>query len=396
MENEKEQGAIEINCPYCKSRNIVSKGTKTFKRAGTYVNRYQCKDCGKWFGGEFHKIESKLPPPFVYQYRKIAPINWKLYNEIETNEKVTILSLLDELLNLVEIPKPNKTGRPSANMHDIVYSLLLKIYCRLSSRRLISELNIAKQSGYIKNVYSFNTVLKYLGDQRITLILQQLIKLSSDPLNKIEQSFSVDSTGFSTSRYASWFDYKYNKEGLKRLFLKAHVTIGNLTNVITAITITDQHGADITQFKNLIKKTAISFQIKDVCADKAYLSRENFDLVASVGGLPYIDFKSNARGNSYGELSHIWHKMFMLSKEKPQEFYSHYHLRSNVECTFNMIKQKFGTDLMGKTFESNANEILCKAVCHNLCCLISAYLEFNIDNSLCAQALEKTEIVKGA
>lgn len=381
-------------CPNCQSRDIIKKGKYSFRKAGEYVIRYQCKPCGRSFHGKNHKIESVLPTPFVYKYKKLEKINWNLYNEIQTNEKPNILSLLNELLNLVEIPKPNKIGRPSADIRDIIYSLLLKSYSRLSSRRLVSELQLAKELGYVKNVYSFNTILNYLSDKRITNILQQLITLSAKPLSGVEESFSSDSTGFSTFRYASWYDQKYNKDSVKKVFLKSHTMVGNKTNIITSIIITGQNGSDCVQFKDLVNKTAIDFKIKDVCADKAYISRENFDTVASLGGTPYIDFKSNNKGTSYGETNHIWNKMYNLSKNNPQEFYSHYHMRSNVECTYNMIKQKFGTELFGKTYDSNANEILCKSVCHNLCCLITAYLELNLDNNICADALKTAQIIK--
>ena len=387
MNNVEQNEQPEETCPHCKSKNTVKKGKYTFRRRNTYVIRYFCNDCSRSFQSDYLKVESKLSPPIVYKYkgRDLQKTNWNLYNEIQTNEKPTVLRLLDELLNLLDIPKSNRVGRPSAEIRDIIYSLLLKTYCRLSSRRLISELQLARQLGYVKNIYSFNTVLNYLSDKRITVILQQLIKLSAKPLNSIEQSFSIDSTGFSTSRYASWFDHKYDKESIKRVFVKAHTVIGNLTNVITAVTITDQNGADITQFKSLAEKTAINFQIKDMCADKAYCSRDNYNCISKLGGTAYIDFRSNMKGRAKGE--YIWSKMYYLSKENPQEFYSHYHMRSNVECTYNMIKQKFGTELFGKTYDSNANEILCKSVCHNLCCLISAYLEYDIPNNICADAL---------
>jgi hypothetical protein len=59
-------------------------------------------------------------------------------------------------------------------------------------------------------------------------------------------------------------------------------------------------------------------------------------------------------------------------------FLAHYHRRSNVETTFSMIKRKFGEALKSKSYEGQVNEVLCKVVCHNICCLISAMHELNI------------------
>ncbi len=58
-----------------------------------------------------------------------------------------------------------------------------------------------------------------------------------------------------------------------------------------------------------------------------------------------------------------------------------------------MIKQKFGSDLMTKNHLANVNEILCKVLCHNLCCLISAYYELNVETSFCTQVPEKVKEV---
>jgi hypothetical protein len=51
------------------------------------------------------------------------------------------------------------------------------------------------------------------------------------------------------------------------------------------------------------------------------------------------------------------------------DFLSHYHKRSNVESTFSMIKAKFRDHVRSKTDVAMVNEVLCKIICHNICCL---------------------------
>ena len=60
------------------------------------------------------------------------------------------------------------------------------------------------------------------------------------------------------------------------------------------------------------------------------------------------------------------------------DFLTHYHQRSNVESTVMMIKTKFGDGLKSKSDVAGRNEVLCKALCHNVCCLISAMYELGI------------------
>jgi transposase len=56
----------------------------------------------------------------------------------------------------------------------------------------------------------------------------------------------------------------------------------------------------------------------------------------------------------------------------------HYHLRSNVETTFSMIKRKFGGSVRSKSRTSQVNEILCKILCHNLSVLVHAMYELGV------------------
>jgi transposase len=60
-------------------------------------------------------------------------------------------------------------------------------------------------------------------------------------------------------------------------------------------------------------------------------------------------------------------------------FMRHYHKRSNVETTFSMIKRKFGEKLRAKTHTARVNEVLCKVLAHNLCCVIQSMYELGIE-----------------
>jgi hypothetical protein len=43
-----------------------------------------------------------------------------------------------------------------------------------------------------------------------------------------------------------------------------------------------------------------------------------------------------------------------------------------------MVKAKFGDAVRSKTEIAARNEVLCKILCHNICCLISAIYELGI------------------
>lgn len=302
---------------------------------------------------------------------------WKEYNEAQTKEKLLFYKLLDEILNV--IPERTYTfGRPRKSLRDMIFCCMIKIYSNTSSRRTISDLQLAKEAGYIKEVPHFNTLLNYFDDSGMKIVLDYLITLSALPLKSVEETFAMDATGFGTHRFDRWVDAKYKLRAAPQgKFMKAHVTCGVKTNIITAINVTLGKVHDTTMFEPLLKETSENFNVKEICADKGYISRANLDLATKLGTMPYIPFKSNATGRSHG--SPTWKKMYHLFTENYEEFAKHYHLRSNVESCFAMIKRKFGDFCRCKSERSMINEILCKVLAHNLTCLIHEIFELKLE-----------------
>lgn len=312
--------------------------------------------------------------------------DWKAYNKTQTTEFAKFQDLLIEIIdNLIEIKQPTRPGRPFNDFKEMIYCCVMRTYYGKSGRRTVSFLDYAKEKGYISKIPHFNTIFNYYRDETITPILKYLIEQSATPLNKVDVDFAADSSGFSTSLYGRWLDVRTMSAGKKRIFKKAHATSGVKSNIITAINVTPGYFADSPQFPDLIKITAKNFKIQEVSADKAYSSRKNLQTVAQLGGVPYIPFKSNASGRSRGNL--IWGRMKKYYDKHQEYFMMHYHKRSNAESVFNMMKRKFGTHLYSKSETGQINEVLCKALAHNICVLLQEYNENDIksDFNYCAK-----------
>jgi transposase len=71
--------------------------------------------------------------------------------------------------------------------------------------------------------------------------------------------------------------------------------------------------------------------------------------------------------------------MYHYYQYNQEAFMRAYHKRSNVETTFSMIKAKFGERLRSKSVVAQTNEVLCKVLCHNLCCIIQSIYELGIE-----------------
>lgn len=307
--------------------------------------------------------------------------NWPAYNEAQTKEKHQFQSLLHDLCKGIQNPVQTK-GRPRLPLSDAVFAVTFKIYSTFSGRRFISDLNDAQAKGFISEVPHFNSIFNYLENPVLEPILTSLITQSSLPLKAIESDFAVDSTGFTTSRFVRWFDHKYGVVRQEHDWVKCHFMCGVKTNVVTAVEIHERNTNDSPVMPSLVETTAKNFDVAEVSADKGYSSVENTNVIVKHGAIPFIPFKTSATGASGG----LWEKMYHFFSFKRAEFLTHYHKRSNVESTVSMIKAKFRDHVRSKTDIAMKNEVLCKVLCHNICCLISAIYELGISPDFSANS----------
>jgi transposase len=315
---------------------------------------------------------------------------WHEYNLAQTTEKAKFQELLYELCQNIEEPIQHM-GRPRVPIADRIFACCFKIYSMLSGRRFMSDLTEAKRRCYLQMMPHYNSIFRYLESKDLTDYLKQLIVESSLPLKTVEFDFTVDSSGFSTGVYQKWSEAKWGgtrtvygekkpNEVNRQDWLKVHLMCGVKTNIVTSVEITDAHAGDYPQFAPLVNQTSRNFVMNQVSADKAYSGSKNLQLVLIKGAQPFIDFKSNATANSKDKRqTQVWQRMYHFYSYNREYFTQQYHKRSNVEATFSMIKRKFGERLRSKTHTAQINEVLCKILAHNLCCVIQSMYELGIE-----------------
>lgn len=333
----------------------------------------------------------------TFAEKKSYPQAWAAYGLAQATEKDRLQVLLADLCRALPEPDCSRKAGPKPHLvKDQIFAMVFQIYCGLSSRRFSCDLLEAHKRGYVSKPIPGSKTPQFFEKAMFTPILVDLIEQSAAPLKAVESTFAVDSTGFSSSRFDRWYDQKYGVEKLKSVWVKLHASIGTKTNVVTAVRILDKDAGDCPQFKPLVQATAKTFKVNEVSADKAYTSKENFEAVANVGGVGYLKFKENATG----EIGGLFGKMFSYFKFRQDDFLNHYHRRSNVEATFSGVKRKFGDSVRSRTDAAMVNEVLCKVLAFNLCCLIQEQHELGIDpvfwpeeNKVEAKAAETTPTV---
>jgi hypothetical protein len=301
--------------------------------------------------------------------------DWPAYDAAQINEKAKLQVLLRDLCGGIPNPPPNpKGGQRPIPMSDRAFACAFKVYTTISGRRASTDMRDAREKGHIDKAPHYSSVSRFLEDPAMTPVFRSLITESARPLASVESDFAADSSGFTTCRFESWYDHKYGIVRRQHEWVKVHIMTGTKTNVVTAAEIKGKLAQDSPILPALVEGTARNFAMREVSADAAYGSLDNYDAIAAVGATPYILFKSIHTGAGGG----LWARMFHFYQFNRDDYLASYHKRSNVESTFSMVKAKFGDSVRSKSDTAMVNEVLCKILCHNICCIVQSLYEFGI------------------
>ena len=99
-------------------------------------------------------------------------------------------------------------------MRDMIFASALKVYSTFSLRCFATGSREAQGNGYLTKTPDYSTVAKYMESVDMTPVLKELLQLSALPLKTVENdSFSIDSSGFSPHKFSRWFDHKWSAKG---------------------------------------------------------------------------------------------------------------------------------------------------------------------------------------
>ncbi len=319
--------------------------------------------------------------------RKTYTQDWKNYNLAQEKEKMLFMKLLSDITTRIRQPSYSY-GRPEKQLGDTIFSMVYKVYSTFSSRRFTTDMKTAEETKLIEQITPRSSMSDYFNKKELTPLLAQIVQLTSLPLVSIEKDFAVDSTGFGTSNFQRWYSFKHGKEISSRRWVKCHLMCGVKTNIVTSVKITSEFDNDCPQFKELVNTTAEHFDMEEISADKAYLSQDNFNVTAQHNATLYVPFKSNSQPSGNGM---IWKKMYHYFMLNNEDFQNHYHKRSNIESTNHMIKSKFGSYVRSKAWSAQVNEVLCKVICHNICCVIMEMHTLGIESDFVREVTQVSD-----
>ena len=289
-------------------------------------------------------------------------INPKIMNHVNRNFNELYTKQVIKAVQQLSPPwKPNKKGRRGHDPKGIATGCILKVGFNQTYDGI---------EAYLKESKTFKTYFDDLPGHSV--IHRGMTKLSVKYIRKVmnrvtrflrrhSMNIAVDSTGFRTGNSSTWYDIRIKRKNKRKDCIKLHISIDIDTGVIHSFTMTPWNRHDSKEFEKLLKHLP---ELGCTFGDKAYPSRNNYQLVADKNGIPLLCFKDNATNKAKGKPAWIIH--IRKYKNDKETWMDTYHLRSIVESVFSSIKKRWGSFLRSRKKWMQKKELSLKVLSYNV------------------------------
>jgi transposase len=333
---------------------------------------------------------------FHYEGKPKKSLDWSSYDEAQVHELADILELIrdfvDEAAKRVSpslLEHKGRVGRPPCPPADVAKTLLLQSYFGVSNRVAAGLVRVFKEKLRISNEFSYKTIERGYDPSPVTVILQEVFKLTNEFGNAKETTFSTDGNpssmkvnyesvrseqrrnheqkekqqsdnSSSSSPPQSWPSTRHD-------FQYTESTVGVHTKkIIAGFRSTDDHSiGELTLFPEVMAQAHSNCpQMDTMLGDSLYASRNACAVVSLHGAKPYFLPRSNSTFRSHGVPA--WSNMTHEFVTDPQAWLSIYHMRSISETVNSMEKRRFPSKLRKKLTMRKDTEAFLRQDVHNL------------------------------
>ena len=266
-------------------------------------------------------------------------------------EQSELYKFLASARNLVStIPKYN--SKFSNRIYDNQQKMIILIFrqkMRMTYRSIIKFLKfsvVARALLKLKKVPDHSTLVKFHKGINAKILDGFLCK-------KEVKTSAIDSSGFETTHMSYHYANVWNRQDKRkyRRYLKVSIAIDTDSQYVLSQKIRLGPRNDNIDFESVMKNVKCEF----VVADKGYDSRKNrYFVLRKMKAHPHIPQRRTS-GPTY------IHKRTKLKFDK-----NIYHQRSKVETVFSVIKRKYGSFVLSKSFESQKKEVIMRMIAYNI------------------------------
>ena len=264
------------------------------------------------------------------------------------SELKTFLVSARKLIN--KIPKfSSKFSNKIYDNHQKMIILIFRQKMRMTYRSIVKFFrfsSLARALLKLKSVPDHSTLVKFHKRIKANEIDGLLCK------NKVKTS-AIDGSGFDTSYMSHYYANAWNRQDKRkhRRYLKISIAICTDSQYILSQKIRLGPRNDNIDFESVMK----NINCKYVVADRGYDSKSNrYFVLRNMKAYPHIPYRKIS-GKTYERAG------VPLKFDKKI-----YHQRSKVETVFSVIKRKYGSFILSRSFETQKKELLLRLVAYNI------------------------------
>jgi len=206
--------------------------------------------------------------------------------------------------------------------------------------------NVARAMLNLVKVPNYSTLIKFHRKLKTKDLDSLLCK-------KPVKTSAIDGSGFETSHMSYHYANAWNRQDKRkhRSYLKISIAICTDSQYILSQKIRIGPRNDHIDFERVMK----NIKCKYVVADKGYDSKKNrYFVLRNMKAYPHIPYRKMS-GRAYERAG------VKLKFDKKI-----YHQRSKVETVFSVIKRKYGSWILSKSFETQKKELLLRLIAYNI------------------------------
>jgi hypothetical protein len=283
--------------------------------------------------------------------------SWRDYNEslIERGRVLIDLDFIKQSNEQIKNMNIDKVGAPFQYSDSYIQFLAyLKIGFQIPYRTVQGI--VRGLSGYVR-----------IEEMHFTHIRRRILKIKPSVGNLDFQepvTLVVDASGLTVSKKGSYIEDKWKRE--KKEFVKLHISVDEKSKKVVSFRITKGNVHDTKKFCPLVKEAARKYDIDKVYGDKAYDSRNNFNILDRINAEPAIKIRKNASSGSKG--CPLRRDEVLLVRKLGYDGWKDLKdagRRWIAEIVFSAIKRVFGEALLSKKYSAQKIEAGIKIMLYN-------------------------------
>ena len=266
----------------------------------------------------------------------------------KNSELKTFLVSARKLIN--KIPKFNsKFSNRIYDNHQKMIILIFRQKMRMTYRGIVKFFRfsgLARALLNLKSIPDHSTLVKFHKRINATILEGLLCK-------KPVKTSAIDSSGFEATHMSYHYANVWNRQDKRkyRRYLKVSIAIDTDSQYILSQKIRLGPRNDNIDFESVMKNISCKY----VVADKGYDSKSNrYFVLRKMKAYPHIPYRKIS-GINYERTG-----VPLIFDEKI------YHQRSKVETVFSVIKRKYGSFILSKSFETQKKELLMRMIAYNI------------------------------